>query len=190
MAVEKEVEYHRSFLSPDYMDSVVPLTRSERLRKQAAEVTAIRLRDPDAFEEQRKFLAQLLNVSYKPGHIYTKWDGAAPPGSWVSGNPPDAQVAECLEPNNPPQSVVKSPTTGAVALPIVAFTHKAYVNGKALHPVDMYQKMDQQFEDYATPWELVWSNLCFMARNANPRHPRFGFSPIVDRTWTVIGHIG
>ena len=59
------------------------------------------------------------------------------------------------------------------------------------NPVDVYQKMDQQFEDYATPWELDWSNLCFMARNENPQqHLYEGFCPIVDRTWTVIGHIG
>ena len=50
MATDKEVEYHRSLLSPDYLDNLVPLTRSEKLRKQAAELTAIILRDPDAFE--------------------------------------------------------------------------------------------------------------------------------------------
>ena len=46
MASDREIEYHRSSLSPDYMDNLVPLARSEKIRKQAAEVTAIRLRDP------------------------------------------------------------------------------------------------------------------------------------------------
>ena len=35
MATDKEVEYHRSLLSPDYLDNLVPLTRSEKLRKRS-----------------------------------------------------------------------------------------------------------------------------------------------------------
>src|SRR5262245_57977945 len=82
MAVEKEIEYHRSLLSPNYMENLVPLTRPERLRKQAEEVTAIRLRDPEAFEEQRKLLAQLLKVPYKPGHMNMQMDWIEPRNSY------------------------------------------------------------------------------------------------------------
>jgi hypothetical protein len=182
MASEQEVAYHRSFLSPNYLDNLNPPSWFEKLRRQAKEVEAIRLRDPGAFEEQRKLLAQLLKVPYRPGYMQVYRGDQGGRDHWVSGNPPDAQVAECMVPTIPPQGVVRSPTTGIVALPILNYTRKAYVHGKVLHPVDMYDKMDQQFEDYATPWELLWSNLSYPYNR--------GFTPIVDRSWTVIGHLG
>jgi hypothetical protein len=182
MASEQEVAYHRSFLAPDYLDNFRTLSSSEKLKKRAAEVDAIRLRDPGAFEEQRKFVAQLLKVPYRPGYMQVYRGDQGGRDHWVSGVPSDAQVAECMAPTIPPQGVVKSPTTGVIALPILGFTREAYVHGTVLNPVDMYEKMDQQFEDYATPWELVWSNLSAPYNR--------GFTPIVDRSWTVIGHFG
>src|SRR5262249_13192926 len=101
---------------------------------------------------------------------------------WISGNPSDEKVAEIMEPTNPPQGIVKSPTTGLVAMPIPVFPEKAFVLGKGLHEVTMYHKTDQQFEDYATPWELLWSDLSYPYNR--------GFTPIVDRSWKVIGHLG
>ena len=59
----------------------------------------------------------------------------------------------------PPQGIVKSLRTGLITMPILGYTRKAYIHGAALNPVNMYEKMDQQFENYATPWELVWSDL-------------------------------
>ena len=67
-------------------------------------------------------------------------------------------------------------------MPVVAWTRKAYILGKALHPIDMYEKLDQDFEEYATPWELIWSDLSAPYNR--------GFTPIIDGSWTVVGHLG
>src|SRR5262249_46596712 len=52
----------------------------------------------------------------------------------------------------------------------------------SLHPIEMFAKMDQGFEDHATVWELRWSNLSY------PYHR--GFDPIVDSSYRVVGHLG
>jgi hypothetical protein len=183
MASEQEVTYHRSFLSPRYMDNFRTITLSERLKRRAEDVEAIRLNDAEAFENARQALAQLLRVPFRRGYMQVYRGDQGGRDHWVSGNPSDAQVAECMVPLCPPQGAVKSPTTGMVALPNVGFTHSAFVQAaKHLHPVDMYPKLDQSFEEYATSWELAWSNL-------NSPYNR-GFTPIVDRSWSVIGHVG
>src|SRR5262249_8787946 len=138
--------------------------------------------DPDEFEQRRKGLAQLLGVPYRAGYMQVFWGDQGGRDHWVSGSPSDAQVAECMVPLYPPQAAIKSPATGMVALPIVTFTRKAFINGKVLQPVNAYQKLDQEFEDYATPWELEWSPLC--------RSGDRGFTPILDNSWTVIGYTG
>ena len=46
MPSEKVVAYHRSFLSPDYLDNLVPPTASQRLKKHAAEVDAVKAEGP------------------------------------------------------------------------------------------------------------------------------------------------
>ncbi len=182
MASAQEVDYHRSLLSPRYLDNLNPPSWLERTRRQTADVTAIRLRDPDGFEEHRKALAQLLRVPYRAGYMQVYVGDQGGQDHWVSGTPSDAQVAECMVPLYPPQGTVKSPTTGMVALPIVTFTRKAYIHGKVLQPVNAYEKWDQNFADYATPWELAWSALCRSGKDA--------FTPILDNSWTVIGYTG
>jgi hypothetical protein len=179
VASEQEVAYHRSFLSPFYLDNFIPPTRPEMLKRRAAEIDAIRDMDLDAFEEHRRSLAFLLKVPYRPRYMVSYPGDQGGRDHWVDGNPTDAQVAECLAPLYPPQGAVKSPTTGLVAMPMIGFTHKAFVYGKNLQ-VNLFQKLDQEFEDYATPWELQWSNLIYPYNR--------GFTPLVDNSWTVIGH--
>jgi hypothetical protein len=130
----------------------------------------------------RQSLALLLKVPYRAGYMLEYPGDQGGQDHWVSGNPSDAQVAECLVPLYPPQGAVKSPTTRMLALPVVGLTRRAYVHGKQLLEVNLYEKMDQQFEDYATPWELLWSDLSYPYNR--------GFTPIVDRSWAVIGHLG
>jgi hypothetical protein len=182
VASEQEVAYHRSFLSPYYLDNFSPPTWWQRIRREEEEVEAIRLRDPVEFENTRKSLAKVLRVPYYPGVMASPRGDQGGRARWVSGNPPDDKVAEIMEPTNPPQGVVKSPTTGMVAMPFPVFKEKAYLLGKGLHEVSMYYKMDQQFEDYATPWELLWSDLSYPYNR--------GFTPVVDSSWKVIGHVG
>jgi hypothetical protein len=179
MASEQEVAYHRSFLSSFYLDHFSPPSESEKRRRRAKEIEALRNMDLEAFEEHRRSLAFLLKVPYRPGYMQVYVGDQGGQDHWVSGNPTDDQVAECLAPLYPTQGIVKSPTTGLVALPVIGFTHKAFVHGKNIQ-VNIYQKVDQQFEDYATPWELQWSNLIYPYNR--------GFTPIVDNSWTVIGY--
>lgn len=182
MATDQEVMYHRSLLSPAYLESLNPPQWFEKAKRQVRDIEALRLRDPQDFEERRKRLAPILNVAYKPGYMQTYPGDQGGQDRWVSGVPSDAQVAECMAPLYPPQSVVKSPTTGMVALPIIGWTRKALMHGRALRPAEMFEKIDQQFENYATPWEREWSDL-------SPPYNR-GFTPIVDNSWTVVGYQG
>ena len=63
MASEQELWYHRSFLSPFYMDNFRPPPIPKN------KVEEIRLRDPNEFEEVRQDLARALKVPYRPGQI-------------------------------------------------------------------------------------------------------------------------
>jgi hypothetical protein len=182
MPTEQEIAYHRSFLSPRYSDNFRAITQAELLRRTASDIEAIRLRDPDVFERARESLAMLLKVPYRRGYMRVYVGDQGGRDHWVDGNPSDAQVAECMVPLYPPQGVVRSPTTGAVALPLFPGMHKALLDSRSLYPVYMYQKLDQDFAVYATPWELQCSNL------VSP-YDR-GFTPIVDNSWTVIGYLG
>lgn len=61
--------------------------------------------------------------------------------------------------------------------------HRAYMlnNGK-LTPTYIVEKLDQQFGMFATVWELEFSNLIPGGRGT--------YTPVVDQTYAVIGHIG
>jgi hypothetical protein len=183
MASKQEVAYHRTFLSPRYLDNFSdPGWWEKVVRRPARDVENLRLGDPEAFEEARKFLAQALKVPYRPGSIvYSTGDSGKPP-VWVSGYPDDFKVAELMMPLYAPQGVARSPTSGRVALPVVGLSVPANAYWKVFHPIVMHQKMDQDFERYATPWELVWSNLSYPYNR--------GFTPVVDSSWKVIGHVG
>ncbi len=59
--------------------------------------------------------------------------------------------------------------------------HKAWeLNGSGLREIDIWEKSDQKFQQFATPWEKKWSGL---ARGA-------GFAPLVDNNTTVVGYCG
>ena len=53
-------------------------------------------------------------------------------------------------------------------------------NSPQISAVAMMEKPDQDFEEYATPWEEKWSNLFH----------RGTFLPAVDAGLTVVGHVG
>ena len=184
MASEAEVRYHRSFLSPYHWENFDHPTMWEKGKRTADEIEAIRLKDPKEFENTRKSLAVLLKVQYMAGgYVARTYIQDANASGWVSGQPSDYQVAQVLKPKNPPQTAVRHPTTGAIAIPNVPFgLTDAYVDGKPLHPIQMYQKTDQQFETYASPWELIWSNLSYPYTR--------GFKPVIDSSYNVIGHYG
>lgn len=182
MAVDKLVAYHRSFLSPDYMDNLFPPSYFESLRKQKREVDAIRSRDPQAFEVQREALAKVLKVKHRRGIMVVYRGDQGGQDHWEEGVPSDEKVAATMEPTNPPQRAVISPITGAVALPAFPIAFEAYVDGQAIHKTRMYPKMGQDFESYATPWESAWSNLSYPYNR--------GFTPIVNADWEVIGYTG
>src|SRR5262245_9138401 len=71
MASEDEVAYHRTFLSPHYMDNFNSPSSYERLMRSAGEAEEIRLQDPEEFEKVRKALAQALKVPYRSGEVVT-----------------------------------------------------------------------------------------------------------------------
>jgi hypothetical protein len=183
MATEQEVMYHRSFLSYWYLENLNPPTRGSPryLERQAREIDTMRRRDPELFERTRKSLAMLLKVPYLPGDVQNHRGDPGGRFHWVSGQPSDAEVVECMAPDYPWQGAVRSPS-GSIAWPLLGITHKAYVHGKTYHLVNMFQKVDQRFEDNATPWELAWSSLTFSYSRC--------FIPIVDSGWTVVGHSG
>jgi hypothetical protein len=92
---EELVEYHRSFLSPFDTDVLRAPNEYQKLLRKAAEVEAIRLRDPEVFEEARKDLRKALKVPYSPGWMatdtYRDWNRKE---RWKEGFPLDAKVAE------------------------------------------------------------------------------------------------
>jgi len=183
MASEAEVRYHRSFLSWNYWENLYRPDMLEKAKRMADEVEAIRLKDPKAFENTRKSLAVLLKVQYIAGGYVARSVQQGNASGWVSGQPSDYQVAEIMKPKNPPQTAVKHPTTGAIAIPNVPFgLTDAHVHDQVLHPARMYRKTDQRFEEYATRWELEFSNLIYPYTR--------GFTPIIDHSHTVIGHFG
>jgi hypothetical protein len=183
MASDAEVRYHRSFLSPYYLDNLNPPAWFEKARRKREDMEVIRLRDPVKFEDTRKSLAKAMNIPYFPG-MYLKKPNQFVEGAtyWQEGTPSDYAVAEVLEPTQPPQAAVKHPTTGMIALPNVQYAIDAYVDGKPQHTAQMFPKTDQYFETYASPWELIWSNLSYPYTR--------GFTPIIDNSYNVIGHFG
>lgn len=186
MSVARQVvAYHRSFVSKYYLDHFQPHSDAGRTKRTIAEIEEMRLRDPDAFEKARQSLAVMLKVPYKPGY-YLPVDPEAQGNSltpqWVTGTPSDIQVGDCMSPLNLSQSKRLAPETDAAALPLVACSHKAYINGERLYETQVFQKMDQFFDDYATPFEKVFSRLCLSSKGE--------FTPILNSSYEVIGHIG
>jgi len=57
-----------------------------------------------------------------------------------------------------------------------------FVSNQQLAEKILFPKKDQQFEDYATPFERLYSTLV--------RSPSAAAEPIVDKNMTVIGHLG
>src|SRR5262245_59893317 len=117
MASDAEVEYHRSFLSPFYVDNITAPNWWEKVQRKAWEVEEIRVRNSEALKAMRKPLARLCNVQYTTGRYMTAAQGdvGGPSTKWSGGNPSDDSVAECMSPTYPPQGSVKHPTTGALA---------------------------------------------------------------------------
>jgi hypothetical protein len=150
VANAEEAVYHRSYLSPDYLDNFRQFDQAALARRRAEDVDAIRERDPNAFEDRRQSLAQMLRVPYRPGYMQVYPGDQGGRDHWVTGIPSDAEVAECMEPLYPSQKTVMSPTTGMVALPFPGVTRQALVSGKGLIPVRMCEKLDQEFATYAT----------------------------------------
>ena len=188
MAVSSDVvAYHRSFLSKYYFDNFNPPNDSERRQRTIAEIEEIRQRDPQGFEEARRALAFMLKVPYKAGYTIpaARGDQGGPSSPrWVTGIPSDAQVGDCMAPLNPSQITQISPETGYAAIPMVQFSWKAYINSTELYETRVFQKMDQIFEEYATPFERDFSSLCVRT----VREDRF--TPILDNHYAVIGHTG
>ena len=183
MASEQAVAYHRTFLSPHYVNKLLfPEEWNERNRN-AAEINDFRRIDPTKFEEMRKTLAQLLNVEYRSPRENRPRVGDQ--GGWDpyrEGQPSDGRVVEFMAPANTQTDVIISPITGRIALPISTTTYPAYVDGKTDLKVVVYQKLDQLFEGHATSWELKWSDLIYPYNQ--------GFTPIIDDSWQVIGYWG
>jgi hypothetical protein len=184
MASDKEVAYHCSFLSAIYVDSIANPGPAGDRKRAGWEIDVIKRRDPEAFEEARKSLAALLNVPYRRPRESQEYPGDV--GGWspyVEGNPPDAQVAECMVPDEPLPASLINPTTGIRAFPNMRGWYKAYIlNGKNQYETKMYLKMDQDFQTYAHEWESKFSNLI------NP--PNGGFDPVLSHSYEVIGHFG
>ena len=85
MASEAEVAYHRSFLSPDYLDNISPPNGAQKLRKRAAEIDDLRQRDPQDFEERRRILAQAFKVPYRCGYMQMYPGDQGGRDHWVNG---------------------------------------------------------------------------------------------------------
>src|SRR5262249_20301253 len=97
MARQDLVSYHRSFLSPDYMDNLFPPSYFESMWKQNREVETIRKRDPEAFEKQREALAKALKVKYRRGTMIVYRGDQGGRDHWEEGEPSDAKVAATME---------------------------------------------------------------------------------------------
>ena len=131
----------------------------------------------------REKLAKALKVGWIRGmylqDMTEQWVGERRT-YWKQGNPPDYMVAEVIVHTS--QGAVKHPVTGMTALPNTLRTFNAYPGRQPLHPVLIYPKTDQEFEKYATPWELQFSNLVYPYNG--------GFTPVMDESYRVIGHKG
>jgi hypothetical protein len=180
MPTEQEVAYHRSFLSPYYLENLRSPGWFAKKRK-PEEIETIRRRNPDEFERVREILAKAIDAQHVRGMYVTRRNEFATHTEWLEGNPKDYLVAEVIVHTSLPQGAVKHPTTGQIALPRVGNPLTGYVQGRQLHPTLMYPKMDQAFETYATPFERTWSSLI-------PNAMKWQFHPIVDQNFTVIGH--
>jgi hypothetical protein len=187
MATEQEIAYHRTFLSPFYMDNFRPRPLPKNV------VEEIRLRDPEEFEQVRKELAQAFKARYTPGGMVQVGHDLYTTREYREGSPVDMQVAGYIEAAFPPQTVAKDPKTGRVALPIPTTRIRAYQEyGNRLHTVIIHPKTDQEFMTYATPFETDFSVL----RLPNYGHDMLAldrvnvFAPIVNTSWKVFGHIG
>ena len=188
-------EYQRTFLSPNYVenfkfddDTVWERKKREMSanKRKADDMVALRERNIEAWENVRRSIAPLMKVQYSRGYWMAgaRGDqGGSPDARWVDGTPSDWAVAECMEPLVPDQRLITSPLTGMTALPNAFLRCKAFVEGaKYMENVVLFYKLDQDFETYATPWELKWSNLSAPYNR--------GFTPVVNKSYTVIGHWG
>jgi len=133
MASDREVQYHRTFLSPDYYTNftIPPFLLDIKLRDW--EIRSLKSEDPELFEKTRQALASYSKTGYVPGLV-----------------PPDELVGKVLKPQRDWQGVIRSPS-GAIAMPMPYFQFKAYrlLGEKAFYRTTMYQKTDQNFEKYA-----------------------------------------
>jgi hypothetical protein len=188
MPSEQEMAYHRSFLSRYYVHQVVAdIKNGSANRMTDDEIVQLRRDDPVAFEEARKALAQLLGVPYQPARsVDTSRGDVGSRYVYIDGVPSNAQVVQFLRPRNPPQV---NPTTRTPAIPNVGVgVIDAYLDGNVLLRTTMWSKIDQEFDDYASPWEKIYSAL--MAPYYSGYTPAYAFTPVVDESWHVIGYYG
>jgi hypothetical protein len=175
-----EIAYHRSFLSSYYLESLRSPGWFANKRK-PEEVETIRLRDEKGFESVRENLAKAIKREYTRGmYVVAGGDFMSNTTRWREGNPPDYMVAEVIVHTS--QGAVKHPITGITALPNAFRPFNAYRGRQPFHTALIYPKTDQEFEKYATPWELQFSNLVYPYTG--------GFDPILDESYKVIGHQG
>jgi hypothetical protein len=174
MATEEEIVYHRSFLSFDYPylnpaggGQPVPRVDPAYDRYPLAErARSYKRTKPQLFEKNRFAISTLLRARYVEGTY-----------------PTDETVANYMTwSGNVVQGLVRAPE-GWIAVPNATVRHKAirYAQG-GLHWFEMFEKTDQNFEKYATPWERQYSNLIYPYNR--------GFTPIVDESWHITGHYG
>jgi hypothetical protein len=190
MASEQEVAYHRSFLSRNYVHQLAADIKASGKQRSDEEIAEIRQDDPEGFEEARKALAILLKVQYSPAQTVNLSSGdVGDRYKYYDGVPSDAQVAEYLRPQYPPQGAVNNPTTGVIGIPdpILGFVY-AFRNGKGLLRTSIAYKTDQQFFAFATEWENLYSTLTSPYRTSY--EPGFQFTPIVDTSWQVVEYYG
>jgi hypothetical protein len=184
MPSDAEVTYHRSYLSPYYLENLSNPGWFVN-RRTPKEIETIRLRNEEEFEKVRESLAKALKRRFVRG-AYGVESNVPLVGErrryWSGGQPEDYLVAEVIARTQRFQGTVKHPTTGMIALPNVITPINAYADGDPLRPALIYPKSDQHFEKYATPWELKFSSLV----------PPLGvgFAPIINDSHRVVGHYG
>ncbi|MFL5243590.1 MAG: hypothetical protein ACJ8FY_15905 [Gemmataceae bacterium] len=174
MSTDQEVTYHRSFLSFDYaylkpagggrpIPRVDPAFDRYPLAERARRYKKLH---PELFEKNRYAISTLLKASYVEGVM-----------------PTDETVANYMGRSGELlQGLVRAPE-GWIAVPNALGRRKAISrDGGGLHWFEMFEKTDQNFEKYATSWELRYSNLVYPYNR--------GFTPIVDDSWHITGYYG
>jgi hypothetical protein len=187
MPSEQEIAYHRTFLSRYYVYQVAGEIKNGVYNRLTDEEIEEIQKDPVAFEDARKALAELLNVPYQPSTVVDTSRGDV--GSRyvsIDGVPSNAQVVAFLRPRHSPQV---NPATGVPAVIDARLgVIDAYLDGGELLRTTMWSKLDQEFDDYAHPWEKIYSTL--MAPYHSGYTPATAFTPVVDQSWNVVGYYG